>query len=130
MRFPRVTGVVWRPFFAGLLAATGLTAGVLAILGWPADLLVVLLTWLAVASTVTFLAYAWDKRQARSGGRRVPEAALHALAFAGGTMGALAAMRLLRHKSAKASFRVVFLLLSAAQVLLLIGLVWWWYTAE
>lgn len=61
-----------------------------------------------VASIVTFLAYANDKSAARGGHWRTSEATLHVLALAGGWPGALIAQQTLRHKTQKASFRVVF----------------------
>ncbi len=64
----------------------------------------------AVMALVTFLTYAADKAAARQGGWRVPEANLHLLAMAGGWPGALAARHLLRHKTVKQPFRVVFAL--------------------
>lgn len=59
-------------------------------------------------SMATFITYALDKRAARRGGWRVPEATLHGLALACGWPGALLAQELLRHKRAKAPFRRVF----------------------
>lgn len=61
-----------------------------------------------VASCVTFIAYAWDKSAARRGKWRTAESTLHFLALAGGWPGALAAQRLLRHKSSKQKFLVVY----------------------
>ncbi len=61
-----------------------------------------------VMSAVCLLAYGWDKRQAGNGGRRVSEGTLHLLAFLGGWPGALIGQRLFRHKTRKASFRIVF----------------------
>lgn len=60
------------------------------------------------ASAATFFAYASDKAAARRGARRTPEITLHVLAFAGGWPGALLAQQLLRHKSRKTEFLVVF----------------------
>lgn len=66
--------------------------------------------WAAYASLSLwcFATYAYDKRQAQSGGWRTPESTLHTLALLGGWPGALLAQQWLRHKSSKASFRTVF----------------------
>jgi uncharacterized membrane protein YsdA (DUF1294 family) len=60
------------------------------------------------ASLATFLAYARDKRAAQTGRWRASESSLHGLALLGGWPGALAAQELLRHKTQKQSFRLVF----------------------
>lgn len=62
----------------------------------------------AALSLVTFLAYALDKSAARSGSWRTSEGTLQLLGLAGGWPGALLAQQTLRHKSKKASFRLVF----------------------
>ncbi len=62
----------------------------------------------AVASVVTFFAYAFDKSAARQGFSRTAESTLHLLALVGGWPGALVAQQLLRHKSVKAEFRSAF----------------------
>jgi uncharacterized membrane protein YsdA (DUF1294 family)/cold shock CspA family protein len=67
----------------------------------------VLLLYL-VSSIVAFLAYAFDKSSALRGEWRTQESTLHLFALIGGWPGALAAQRLLRHKSAKTSFQTVF----------------------
>lgn len=65
--------------------------------------------WLyLVGSAVTFLAYALDKSAAKNGQWRTQEGTLHLFALVGGWPGALAAQRLLRHKSKKQSFQIVF----------------------
>ena len=61
-----------------------------------------------VASLVTYVVYALDKKAARKGAWRIPEVQLHLLALIGGWPGAMAAQQTLRHKSKKASFRFVF----------------------
>lgn len=75
-----------------------------------------------VASLVTFAVYARDKAAARKDRWRTPERTLHLLALLGGWPGALAARHLLRHKSRKVSFRVLFWLSVLANCLLLIFL--------
>lgn len=65
--------------------------------------------WLYLAgSAVSFLAYAFDKSAAKNDQWRIPENTLHLFALVGGWPGALAAQRLLRHKSKKQSFQIVF----------------------
>ncbi len=61
-----------------------------------------------VASLVAFFTYAFDKSAARRDQWRIRESTLHLFALLGGWPGALAAQRLLRHKSAKASFQATF----------------------
>ncbi|MDC0681410.1 cold shock and DUF1294 domain-containing protein [Sorangium atrum] len=75
------------------------------------------LPWLYLgASLVTLLVYYKDKRAAARGAWRTPEQTLHLLALVGGWPGALYAQQLLRHKSSKRSFRVVFWLTLALNV--------------
>ena len=59
------------------------------------------------ASAVTFVAYGWDKRQARLGRRRIPERVLHAFELVGGWPGAFAGMTFFRHKRRKLPFLIV-----------------------
>ena len=60
------------------------------------------------ASAITYLVYASDKSRAQSGAWRTQEVNLHILSLAGGWPGALLAQQLLRHKSVKRQFRLVF----------------------
>lgn len=60
------------------------------------------------ASAITFGAYAFDKSAARNDQWRTKENTLHLFALVGGWPGALAAQRLLRHKSKKQSFQFAF----------------------
>lgn len=62
----------------------------------------------SVASLATFAVYAFDKSAARSGRWRTRERTLHALALVGGWPGALLAQKVLRHKSRKPSFQIMF----------------------
>ena len=63
------------------------------------------LAYAAAVNAVAFCLFGWDKRRARTGGRRVPESTLLALAAAGGLAGAYAAKPFFRHKTVKSSFR-------------------------
>jgi uncharacterized membrane protein YsdA (DUF1294 family)/cold shock CspA family protein len=68
----------------------------------------VLLAIYVGVSAATFFTYAKDKSASQQGAWRTPEATLHLLSFAGGWPGALIAQQILRHKSAKSEFRIVF----------------------
>lgn len=57
-----------------------------------------------------FAMFAVDKMLARTGQRRIPEAYLHVITFAGGFVGSQVGRLLARHKTKKWSFDVVFTL--------------------
>jgi uncharacterized membrane protein YsdA (DUF1294 family)/cold shock CspA family protein len=61
-----------------------------------------------VASIAAFVAYALDQSAARNDQWRTRESTLHLFALIGGWPGALAAQNLLRHKTKKQSFQIVF----------------------
>lgn len=62
------------------------------------------LVFLFIVNAWTMLRFNMDKRYAHDGLRRVPERDLLALAFIGGSPGALLARRLFRHKTRKEPF--------------------------
>ena len=65
--------------------------------------------WLyLVVSVVTFIAYSLDKQAAKSKQWRTSEQTLHILALIGGWPGALAAQKVLRHKTIKTGFQITF----------------------
>ena len=63
--------------------------------------------WLVAWSIVTFAAYVIDKTQARRGGWRIPELALHGLAIAGGAIGGWFGLLGLHHKTRHPIFPLV-----------------------
>ncbi len=71
--------------------------------------------WFAAIWAVTWAAYAWDKRRAGLGDRRVPESALLGLALIGGSPAALLAMIILHHKTRKPRFLIRFAAVLLAQ---------------
>lgn len=77
-----------------------------------------------VMSVVTFIAYALDKSAAKNGRWRTKESTLHLFAVLGGWPGALWAQNILRHKSSKQEFKLVY----KVTVLLNVGVVIWLHT--
>lgn len=75
---------------------------------WTGRLLVPVVLAAPLWSAVTFYLYWRDKFAAQRGAWRLPESVLHAASLTGGWPGAWLAQRLLRHKSAKATFRQVY----------------------
>lgn len=76
--------------------------------GWTQRLPLGLLGILAVLNGVTFVTYAVDKSAAQRGAWRTSEKTLHLLALLGGWPAAWWAQQWMRHKSSKASFRMVY----------------------
>ena len=61
--------------------------------------------FLTAANAAAFAAFFIDKRRAENDGRRISEKTLLALAFYGGSLGALIGQQALRHKTSKQPFR-------------------------
>ncbi len=59
----------------------------------------IFIVYLVVINLVTYLVYAIDKSKARHHEWRIPESVLLWLAILGGSIGALTAMKRLRHKT-------------------------------
>lgn len=78
-----------------------------------------------IACIVTYMAYAADKHFAQTNRWRIPEANLHLLELVGGWPGALLAQRVLRHKTRKASYRIVFWLMVLLNVLAMAAWIFW-----
>lgn len=75
--------------------------------------------YVAVINTATFATFAFDKQAAVRRSRRVPERLLLLLAAVGGSLAALLAQRVLRHKTRKEPFRTLLWAIVAAQAAVL-----------
>lgn len=98
-----------------------------AVIGSPWGLLAI---WLIIINLVAFLIFGLDKWKAKRKEknekvRRVPEKNLLLLAALGGSVGALLAMRVFRHKTLHRAFRFGVPLILALQLLIPFGL--WLY---
>ena len=87
-------------------------------------LFTVLCIYLVVVNLAAFLLYGSDKRRAKRGRWRISERNLFLAAILGGSIGALAGMRVFRHKTRHWYFRFGIPLILVLQVLL----VWTVYT--
>ena len=101
----------------------------IAMAGGMAVLIGLALAWAGVTAlravfigvnVTTMLAYGYDKYVSQARGRRVPEAALHIMAAAGGTPGAFLGQLVFRHKTRDRRFRLVFWAIAAVQVVVLL----------
>lgn len=78
---------------------------------------------LLVINLWTMMRFWQDKHRAIAGKRRIPESNLLALAFVGGSPGALLARHLFRHKTRKEPFSTQLLVIVALQAGTAIGLI-------
>lgn len=77
----------------------------------PIPLLIYLLM-----SLITFVLYADDKSRAKQGKWRVSENTLHICEITGGWLGGFVAQQILRHKTSKVSYQVVFWLIAGVHI--------------
>ncbi len=86
-----------------------------------------LIVYLAVINIATFVVYAVDKAAAVKHKWRIKELTLLAMAFIGGSFGALVAMYALHHKTRKARFFVSVPIMFVVQAVLLFFVMrkWW-----
>ena len=83
-------------------------------------MLKIICAWILLWSAAAFIAMGADKRRAKKGAWRVPEATLFVLALLGGALGATLGMHLFRHKTKHWYFRWGFPLILLAQLALVI----------
>jgi uncharacterized membrane protein YsdA (DUF1294 family) len=83
-----------------------------------------LILYILAMSAIAFCMFAWDKYCAINGLWRIPERTLLLVAAAGGTPGAFAGQKVLRHKTLKQPFGNYLLIIAALQIvaILLLGI--------
>lgn len=80
----------------------------------------ILITYLLIINAVSFLFMLIDKRKAVKKAWRIPEATLLGIAALGGSLGAMVAMRLFRHKTRHLKFALGLPFLLAVHIILLL----------
>ncbi|EMI17051.1 membrane protein containing DUF1294 [Rhodopirellula maiorica SM1] len=80
--------------------------------------------WTLVASLITAILYAWDKRAAQTDRRRIPERTLLGRSLVGGWPGGLVAGRWLRHKTYKRSYRIQFAMAATVNLIVVAAVVY------
>jgi uncharacterized membrane protein YsdA (DUF1294 family) len=83
----------------------------------------IIIGWILL-NVITFIVYALDKRKAKKNSWRTPESTLLLLAAVGGSVGALLAMYMLRHKTQHKKFYIGVPVILVAQIFLLF---YFWY---
>jgi uncharacterized membrane protein YsdA (DUF1294 family) len=84
----------------------------------------VALGYLASINIIAFFTYGLDKLYARGHAWRITERTLLIIALLGGTVGALAGIKLFRHKTRKSSFLIWIAIILVIQI----GAVLWFFT--
>ncbi|MFO3667178.1 MULTISPECIES: DUF1294 domain-containing protein [Anaerococcus] len=79
-----------------------------------------LLIYLGLINLISFLAFGFDKNRANRNKRRLKNGFLLGLSFIGGSIGGLIGMKVFRHKTEKAYYKMGLPLMILMQVLLLI----------
>lgn len=80
----------------------------------------ILITYLLIINAVSFLFMLIDKRKAVKKAWRIPEATLLGIAAIGGSLGAVLAMRLFRHKTLHPKFAIGLPVLLAIHIIVLL----------
>ncbi|KRA00410.1 hypothetical protein ASD64_02285 [Mesorhizobium sp. Root157] len=75
-----------------------------------------ILLGLLALNLAAFLAFWWDKRLAEAGSWRISERTLLWLALLGGSLGAVSAQQIFRHKTRKEPFRTLLYLIVFLQI--------------
>ena len=86
----------------------------------PTDIILKITAAAILLNVASFAAFAWDKRCARRQVWRVPERTLLTLAALGGSIGAVSAQLILRHKTRKEPFRSILRWIVGLQTVVLI----------
>ena len=89
------------------------------------SIILYLIIYLVIINVMTFIVYGVDKRKAKQSKWRIRESTLLGLAAIGGSIGALLAMKILRHKTLHNQFKYGVPLILVVQIA--IGAAIWFF---
>ena len=89
------------------------------------SIILYLIIYLVIINVMTFIVYGVDKRKAKQSKWRIRESTLLGLAAIGGSIGALLAMKILRHKTLHNQFKYGVPLILVVQIA--IGAAIWYF---
>ena len=81
-----------------------------------------IILYLLAINIAEFIAFGIDKHKAKRDKWRIPESTLLTMAVLGGSIGALAGMKIWRHKTLHNKFRIGIPVILALQIIVII---WW-----
>ena len=81
-----------------------------------------IILYLLAINIAAFIAFGIDKHKAKRDKWRIPESTLLTMAVLGGSIGALAGMKIWRHKTLHNKFRIGIPVILALQIIVII---WW-----
>lgn len=82
----------------------------------------ILLAYLILINAIAFLLMLIDKQKARRGAWRIPEATLMGTAILGGSIGAIAGMRMFRHKTKHPKFYIGLPVILTIQIIAVVAI--------
>ena len=88
--------------------------------------LLYIIIYLVIINVITFVVYGIDKWKAKKAKWRIRESTLLGLATVGGSIGALLAMKILRHKTLHSQFKYGVPLILVAQIAIGAAIGYFW----
>ncbi|MFA7245041.1 MAG: DUF1294 domain-containing protein [Candidatus Magasanikbacteria bacterium] len=76
----------------------------------------IIVAYLILINIVTFITFGIDKSKSINNARRVSEKTLWIMSFLGGSLGAMLAMKMFRHKTKKLSFQAMMAVILVVQI--------------
>ncbi|EKE06701.1 MAG: hypothetical protein ACD_18C00302G0007 [uncultured bacterium] len=76
----------------------------------------VLIVYFTLINLITFITFGIDKSKSINNARRVSEKTLWIMSFLGGSLGAMLAMKMFRHKTKKLSFQAMMAVILVIQI--------------